>query len=52
MPHILLVDDEAALLKGLELSLEREGFTVLTADNGRKALEMAATERPDLVVLD
>lgn len=52
MPHILLVDDEAALLKGLKLSLEREGFTVLIADNGRKALEMAATERPDLVVLD
>ena len=52
MPHILLVDDEAALLKGLKLSLEREGFTVLTADSGRKALEMATTERPDLIVLD
>ncbi|MDP3487281.1 MAG: response regulator transcription factor, partial [Bacillota bacterium] len=52
MPHILLVDDEAALLKGLKFSLEREGFTVLMADNGRQALEMAATERPDLIVLD
>lgn len=52
MPHILLVDDEASILKGLKLSLEREGFTVLTADNGRKALEMAEAESPDLIVLD
>lgn len=52
MPHILLVDDEASILKGLKLSLEREGFTVLTADNGRKAIEMAEAESPDLIVLD
>jgi len=52
MPLILLVDDEVTLIKGLKLSLEREGFTVLSADNGRQALDVVAKEQPDLVVLD
>lgn len=52
MPRILLVDDEASLLKGLKLSLEREGFTVLTAETGKQALQTVATEKPDLIVLD
>lgn len=52
MAKVLLVDDEAALLKGLKLSLEREGFAVHTADTGRRALESIQNVQPDIVVLD
>lgn len=52
MAKVLLVDDEAALLKGLKLSLEREGFEVHTADNGRKAIDSVQNVHPDIVVLD
>jgi CheY-like chemotaxis protein len=49
---ILLVDDEAVLRHSLTFSLEQEGFTVLSAEDGLSALELAERERPDLVVLD
>jgi DNA-binding response OmpR family regulator len=49
---ILIVDDDAALLKVLRLSLEREGFEVITALGGAEALRKAYELRPDLVVLD
>ncbi len=49
---VLLVDDEADILELLRYNLEREGFKVLTASNGRDALRIAKSEKPDLVVLD
>ena len=49
---ILLVDDEPAQLELLRYNIEKAGFTSLTADNGRDAIEMVALEEPDLVVLD
>jgi two-component system, OmpR family, response regulator RegX3 len=49
---ILLVEDEAVLRHTLAFSLEQEGFTVLSTDDGVSALELAKRERPDLVVLD
>ncbi|MBS3874070.1 MAG: response regulator transcription factor [Firmicutes bacterium] len=52
MARILLVDDEAALIKGLKYSLEREGFDVYTAENGKRALQVVEEVQPDLVVLD
>ncbi|MBT9158120.1 MAG: Transcriptional regulatory protein WalR [Firmicutes bacterium] len=52
MARILLVDDEQALVKGLKYSLEREGFEVVVAENGRQALKSADEVQPDLVVLD
>ncbi|MBS3938448.1 MAG: response regulator transcription factor [Peptococcaceae bacterium] len=52
MARILLVDDEHALVKGLKYSLEREGFEVVVAENGRQALKSADEVQPDLVVLD
>lgn len=52
MAKILLVDDEAALVKGLKFSLERENFDVYSAENGRRALEVMDEVQPDLVVLD
>ena len=52
MAKILLVDDEVALVKGLKLSLEREGFKVVTAHTGTSALSSLVDENPDLMVLD
>mgnify|MGYP005844609659 CR=1 FL=1 len=49
---ILLVDDDAALVKVLSLSLEREGFEVMAALSGVEALRKAYESRPDLVILD
>ncbi|MGQ9502606.1 MAG: response regulator [Anaerolineae bacterium] len=49
---ILVVEDEPVLLETLEYNLTRQGYVVLTADDGRKALQVARTERPDLIILD
>lgn len=49
---ILVVDDEIEILNLLDVYLTRERFTVLRAANGREALAIAKTEKPDLVVLD
>lgn len=51
-PLVLIVDDEPALVKGLALTFEREGFTVASAEEGREALEAARRTRPDVVILD
>jgi two-component system alkaline phosphatase synthesis response regulator PhoP len=48
---ILVVDDEKDILELLQYNLEREGYRVLTAMNGKSALKMAQ-QRPDLIVLD
>jgi len=52
MPHILIVDDEPGLVKGLRLSLEQEGFSVTTAADGREGLEKFRAGAFDLIVLD
>lgn len=52
MEHILLVDDEPGLVKGLRLSLEQEGFRVSTAADGRTALAKAEEGDFDLIILD
>jgi two-component system alkaline phosphatase synthesis response regulator PhoP len=49
---ILLVDDEPDILEMIGFNLEREGFEVFTAPNGRRALELARTHLPDLILLD
>ena len=49
---ILVVDDDTGLLTLLQLGLEREGFTVVTADNGKDGLRRAYKIRPDVVILD
>jgi DNA-binding response OmpR family regulator len=49
---ILLVDDEDAVQKLLAYPLEREGFRVVQARDGQEALDLFASERVDLVVLD
>lgn len=52
MAHLLVVDDEPGLVKGLRLSLEQEGFQVTTAADGREALSKFKAGAFDLVVLD
>ncbi len=49
---ILVVDDESAMLQTLRFNLERNGYAVATAGDGRTAVALAASERPDLIVLD
>jgi two-component system alkaline phosphatase synthesis response regulator PhoP len=49
---ILAVDDEKNIIRLIEVNLEREGYTVVTAGDGKEALEKVALEQPDLVVLD
>jgi two-component system alkaline phosphatase synthesis response regulator PhoP len=49
---ILLVDDEPDILEMIGFNLEREGFEVYTAPNGRKGLELAKAHEPDLILLD
>ncbi len=51
-PRILLVEDERAITDPLAEALEREGFSTRVADTAREALELAAAEAPDLVLLD
>lgn len=49
---ILLVDDDATLIRALELYLTRAGYTVYSASNGVEGLRQLFAQRPDLVVLD
>ncbi len=50
--RILVVEDDLTLLETLEYNLSGEGYEVLSAADGRTALEMARQEEPDLIVLD
>jgi DNA-binding response OmpR family regulator len=50
--RIVVVDDEVALVELVRGYLEREQYEVLTASDGRTALDLARTAQPDLVVLD
>jgi len=49
---ILVIDDDSGLLRLLQLGLERDGFSVITAAGGKEGLRDAYQFRPDLVVLD
>ena len=51
-PKILLVDDTKLFLKLEKEYLRQSAVAVLTAENGRKALEIARQERPDLIFMD
>ena len=49
---ILVVDDELPIIELIQYNLKKEGFDVLTAENGAQALELARSETPDLIILD
>jgi CheY-like chemotaxis protein len=50
--RVLLVDDEPGIRKILRLFLELEGYTVLEAVTANQAMEIVASEKPHLVILD
>ena len=49
---ILVVDDEQLLVKGIKFNLENEGYQVEAAYDGKTALDMAANNHYDLIILD
>ncbi|MBC1273565.1 response regulator transcription factor [Listeria booriae] len=52
MTKILVVDDESSIVTLLQFNIEKAGFDVVTAEDGRTGYELALTEKPDLIVLD
>jgi two-component system KDP operon response regulator KdpE len=50
--RILVVDDEPKLIRLLKEILTATGFEVLVASNGEQAVQLAAMEKPDLIILD
>ncbi len=51
-PSVLIVDDEPHIVEFLRMGFEYEGFDVSVAMNGNEALRVAASSRPDVVILD
>ena len=49
---ILVVDDEELLVKGIRFNLQNEGYDVFTGSNGLEAVNIAQTQKPDLIILD
>ena len=49
---ILAVDDEKSIVRLVQVNLERQGYNVLTAYDGRQALEQIAAKMPDMVICD
>ena len=49
---ILVVDDEALLVKGIRFNLQQDGYEVITGCDGVEAVELAQSQKPDLIVLD
>ena len=50
--RILVVDDEAIIVKGIRFNLENDGYEVLTGSNGKDAVEIVRQNDVDLVILD
>jgi two-component system NtrC family sensor kinase len=52
MKKLLVIDDEASTRDLLKLSLERDGYTVFTAEDGPRGLELFARENPSIILMD
>lgn len=52
MPKVLIVDDEADVVRLLQFRFEKEGFETIMAGDGPTALAMVESDSPDLVLLD
>jgi CheY-like chemotaxis protein len=50
--RILVVDDEPDILKVIEVRLKAQGYEILTAVDGKEALDLIQQQKPDLVLLD
>jgi len=49
---IVVIEDDPSILRGLQLNLGMEGYTVRSASDGETGLRLAKTEKPDLVLVD
>ena len=52
MAKVLVVDDEASIVNIISYNLKKEGYDVITAEDGEAGLELAMNENPDLILLD
>ncbi len=52
MPHILIIEDEPEMQRGLRDNLQFEGYTVVVSGDGKKGLETLRAKKFDLVLLD
>lgn len=52
MPRILVIEDNEENLEALKRRLERRGFEVLSAADGKIGVELAKAERPDIILMD
>jgi DNA-binding response OmpR family regulator len=52
MEKILIIEDDAAMLRGLKDNFETRGYKVVTAADGEAGLEAAMAHKPDLILLD
>ena len=52
MAKLLIADDLVPIRQMVRITLSTQGWTILEAENGQKALEMARSEHPDLMLLD
>jgi len=52
METILIVEDDATMLRGLKDNFDFKGYRVLTAADGEEGLNLALNEKPDLILLD
>ena len=50
--RILVVDDEPDMILLMQMMLEKSGFEVVTANDGKAGLEKAKSQKPDLIILD
>ena len=50
--RILVIEDDPSILRGLQLNLGMEGYTVRSASDGETGLQLARSEKPDLVLVD
>jgi DNA-binding response OmpR family regulator len=52
METVLIIEDDAAMMRGLKDNFEQQGYTVLTATDGEKGLDTALDTKPNLIILD
>ncbi|MES2645616.1 MAG: response regulator [Bacteroidota bacterium] len=50
--RVLIADDEPDILEIVGYNLEKEGYEVMTANDGQQALDLAKSQKPDLIILD
>ena len=51
-PHVLVIDDEPQILRAIRTILSAKHFKVTTASRGEEGLTLAATQSPDIIILD